>query len=71
VSVAPGGTFERLGVRPGDIPIEFHCCGSTALEHALSMAAKGESSNFEVVNVADWTKPGRGVRRIDISRESK
>lgn len=61
--VVSGGLFDRLGVRPGDRPFGYHCCGWASLHHALSTASHGEPTEFEVVGGA---RTGPDVVRLII-----
>jgi hypothetical protein len=57
VAVVAGGPFDRLGVRAGDVPFEYHGHGAMALQSALRGASAGEPSEFDVANAADWMEP--------------
>ena len=62
--VLPGGLFERVGVRPGDRPFGYHCCGWVYLHDALSTASHGEPTEFEVLNAAGTSAGPDAVRLI-------
>src|SRR5829696_10582302 len=69
--VVPGGLFERVGVRPGDRPFGYHCCGWVYLYDALSIASHGEPAEFEVVNAAATSAGPDVVRRIIMPRGTR
>lgn len=69
--VVSGGLFERLGVRPGDRPFGYHCCGWVYLHDALSMASRGEPTEFEVVNAAGKSAGPEAVRLITMSQGTR
>lgn len=69
--VVSGGLFERLGVRPGDRPFGYHCCGWVYLHDALSMASHGEPTEFEVVNAAGRSAGPDAIRLIIMPRETR
>ena len=66
VEVAPGGWFDRLGVKAGDVPFDYHGHGAMALQSALRRAGAGEPSEFDVANAADWTQAKTAIRTIRI-----
>ena len=55
VSVRPDGPLARMGVRPDDMPFEFHGNGAAAMCHALIAGERGQIAEFDVVNAADWS----------------
>jgi hypothetical protein len=55
VTVNSDGAFARMGVRPGDIPFEFHGRGATAMYYALVWGERGQIAEFDVVNAGDWS----------------
>lgn len=69
--VESGGLFERLGVRPGDRPFGYHCCGWVYLHDALSMASHGEPAEFEVVNTVGRRGGPDAVRLIIVPRGTR
>jgi hypothetical protein len=50
VRVTAGGAFDQLGVRAGDRPFGYHCCGLLLMSSALDEATHGHESTFEVVS---------------------
>jgi hypothetical protein len=65
VSVVPGGTFSRLGVRDGDIPFEYHG-GVTDMYAALQQASSRDATSFQVFNAADAHLGAAALRRINL-----
>jgi hypothetical protein len=65
VWVAPAGTFARLGVRPGDIPFEYHG-GVRDMYFALQQASVGEASSFQVYTAADSHLEQKALREIHL-----
>jgi len=65
VWVAPAGAFNRLGVRGGDIPFEYHG-GMRDMYVALEQASAGEASSFQVYNAADVHLGRKAVRDIHL-----
>jgi hypothetical protein len=65
VSVAPGGTFARAGVRPGDIPVGYvHGIRSSFLGHL--QAARGHPVTLHFVNVDQFHASNRRVREVSV-----
>jgi hypothetical protein len=55
--------FARSGFLPGDVPLGHHG-GSSALEWALSKAARGEVSRLSVIQARDWGVADRTIREL-------
>jgi hypothetical protein len=51
--VAPDGECAALGLRAGDVPVEYHG-GMFALYEALRAAEEGRAASIDVINVTDW-----------------
>ena len=69
--VVSGGLFDRLGVRPGDRPFGYHCCGWAYLHDALSTASHGDPTEFEVVSGAGRSGGPDAVRLIIVPRGTR
>jgi len=61
-AVAPGGRFEGLGIRAGDVPFAYHGYAATWLHGALREASQGKSAEIEVYNARE-AAAGRAARR--------
>jgi hypothetical protein len=53
VAVQTGGVLAGAGVKPGDIPVEYHG-GVGAFYSALQDFDSGESGQFDVLAQSDW-----------------
>ena len=65
-AVAPGGRFEGLGIRAGDVPFTHHGYTATWLFGALREASQGKPAEIEVYNVRDVAAGANARRRIVI-----
>lgn len=63
VQVTPGGRLATAGVRPGDIPVEYHG-GLWAFYGALRAAEAGRTGEFMVISESDWDNAWRARRPI-------
>ncbi len=65
VWVASDGLFAQLGVRAGDIPIEYHG-GVADTDAALEQASSGQPSSFQVYNSGDAQLGHKALRRVTL-----
>jgi membrane-associated protease RseP (regulator of RpoE activity) len=64
VEVVPGGPLALAGVKPGDIPVEYHG-GVMAFLGALQQASGGHEGHFEVTsNLESWFRTHEGRRIV-------
>ena len=70
VRVTRDGELDRLGVRTGDVPFEFHGGGWTYFAHALAAYERNQPAEFDVVNAADWNagRDRQAFRTIQLRR---
>jgi hypothetical protein len=66
-AVTPGGRFEGLGIRAGDVPFDHHGHAATWLHGALREASQGRSAEIEVYNAGDVAAGANALRRIVIT----
>ena len=66
-AVAPGGRFEGLGFRAGDVPLDHHGYAATWLYGAVREASHGKSAEIEVYNARDVAAGATARRRIVIT----
>ena len=55
VSASPREAFERMGIRPGDVPFSYHGNPVVAMYRALMAGERGQVAEFDVVNADDWS----------------
>lgn len=63
VEVTPGGILDGAGLRPGDIPVDYHN-GVVAFYVALCEATRGNPAEFEVVSRDDPSWESRRSIRL-------
>lgn len=56
--------FSQLGIRPGDVPFEFHGGGDIALHDALQAADRGSFSDVDVINAQDCSEAKQEFRTV-------
>jgi hypothetical protein len=61
VEVVPGGAFDRLGLRAGDVPFGHSGKGAYEMMLALRESARGRTGSFDAVNVHDWRNSFRQI----------
>jgi len=60
-AVTPGGRLDRLGLRAGDVPFDYHGRAATWLYDALREASQGKSAEIEVYNVHEVASARRRI----------
>ena len=66
-AVAPGGRFDRLGFRVGDVPFDYHGRTGTLLYGALRDASEGKPAEIDVYNAREAAAGDYMRRRIVIT----
>lgn len=67
-AVTPGGRFDRLGFRAGDVPFAYpHGHAETWLYGALREASEGKPAEIDVYNAQEAAGGGHARRRIVIT----
>jgi hypothetical protein len=66
-AVQPNGRFDRLGVRAGDIPFEYHGRGAVLLHYELQEASRGHGSEIDVWNMRDGVYSPTRLRHVVFS----
>jgi hypothetical protein len=68
-AVKPNGRFDRLGIRAGDIPFEYHGRGAILLHSALQEASRGNGAEIDVWNMRAGAYSPTRLRHIVFSAE--